>query len=539
MENEPYGFAIDNVFFEPIGASILFREMRWPPIPGWNHVGFHIGNVVYESIIIFPSKSGTYVSVDGVEKAKIDAIDGVQKQHTRATFLHNSKEKGKNNTPVKRVDEIPVDEELAIKMRNAIESVLGQPYTDFLNIEQNIGGPTVAFLSASAQKGGNKKFTCVGLIEWAAEEAEVNDGEGFIRNIFESFTVTVPIGGVPIEVPLFSPSLLHWSMKRQPLLQRASQWLQGFADPVDFIVTDPLGRKLGFVQDIGFMNEIPNAFYSGDGGVEQFLIPNSIPGTYIVESVGTNDDAFIAVGALGASKSYSGHLARGETKVQGIFVDPKPGTGGDVDWDGDVDNDDIQALIPQLNRFTDGLGDPGDLDGDGLLSEFDLLLLTELVKELDDVDVNSMIVIDVPRAGGDMIWLKGGVRSASWSDPFDPLSDDVELTIGGITVVVPAGSFTNRSALSPKCYYYNGGGAFSGDLSMILNFDKCSWRALLHDTDVDSLVEGDGTAVSLRIGENFGSDSFKWSKKHFYSWLGEQRNVARYYGFPTIFCSTD
>jgi hypothetical protein len=393
VKNEPAGYAIDNVFFVPIGPSVLFREKSddnkdgsWgfekDEIPGFDHSGFQMGNIVYESHP--PYDSGTYVSADGQESVTIVGINGVQSQFSRATFEHDST--STSFTPVVDFEEIPVEEELAGKMRNAIESVQGWP---FQFIDYSLDG-LEATLSPATQKGGDGSFTCVGLIEWAAEQAGRNGGEGFIRNSFESFTVPDPRTFPPglIEVPLLSPQLLNYAMKGQQLLQDVSQWLQGLFDPVDFIVTDPLGRKLGFVHGMGFFNEIPNAFYSGNGGVEQFLIPNAIPGTYTVELVGTDADVFAAVGASGSSESFNDFLAQGETSMRRLFVKPKAGTGGDVDGDGDVDSDDIQALIPQLNRFTDGLGNPGDLDGDGLLSDEDLALLTKLVGILEVIEVD-------------------------------------------------------------------------------------------------------------------------------------------------------
>lgn len=393
-ENEPAGYAIDNVSFVPIGPSVLFREhsgdtkqgtwgFQKDEIPGFDHSAFQMGNVVYESHPGY--RSGTYVSADGQESVAVAEVNGVQSQFTRNTFKHDSMT---GSTSVVDVEEIPVEEALAGRMRDAIESVQGTP---FQFIDYSLDG-LASTLSPVAQKGGNGTFTCVGLIEWAAEKAGHDSGQGFIRNSFESITVpdprTLSIPPAFIEVPLLSPQLLNYAMKGQQLLQGATQWLQGLFDPVDFIVKDPLGRRLGFVQGIGFLNEIPHAFYRGNGGVEQFLIPNAIPGTYTIELVGVGADAFMAIGASGSSDSFKGYLANGETNVRRIIVEPKAGTGGDVDHDGDVDTDDIQALIPQLNRFTDGLGNPGDLDGDGLLSDADLELLTQLVKVLEVVQVN-------------------------------------------------------------------------------------------------------------------------------------------------------
>jgi hypothetical protein len=290
-------------------------------------------------------------------------------------------------------EDIPIQQELATKMKDAIETRRG---SQFQFIDFSFPDGLAATLSPSAQKGGSNTFTCVGLVEWSAEQAGHNGGEGFIKNSFESFFISDPrsLAFPPalIEVPLLSPQLLNYAMKGQNLLQDVNQWVQGLFDPVDFILTDPLGRKLGFDQSSGHLNEIPNAFYSGNGGAEQFLIPNAIPGTYKIEFKGINNDVFAAIGANGSSNSFNGFLANEETEVRTLFVEPKAGTGGDVDGDGDVDENDIQALIPQLNRFTEGLGNPGDLDGDGLLSEADLTLLTKLVGILAVAEVNIDIL---------------------------------------------------------------------------------------------------------------------------------------------------
>lgn len=389
VENEPAGFAIDNVSFTPIGPSILFREKAdgekdgtWglsdDAIPGFDHVGFHIANEVYESHPGYPD--GTYVSADGQETASINSEFGVQAQHTLATFRHDNTTTG--STPVIDFEEIPIDESLANGMRTAIESVSG---ADFQGIDYSLDG-LEATLSPTEQKGGGNSFTCVGLIEWAAEQAGRNGGQGFINNSFESFTVPDPRLdnlGETIEVPLLSPQLLNYALKGGNLLENSKQYVQGLFDPVDFIVTDPLGRQLGFTQGRGSINEIPNAFYSGDGGVEQIFIPNAIPGAYEIEFVGTGEEVFAAVSAFGSSESISRSLASGESVKTSLSVDPRVGSGGDVDEDGDIDLDDINSLQSLLNTFTEGLGHPGDLDGDGLLSNQDLDLLAELVGVLD------------------------------------------------------------------------------------------------------------------------------------------------------------
>lgn len=384
VANEPAGYAIDNFSFVPIGPSVLFRENftdrkegTWEflgdEIPGFDHVGFHIDNKVYES---HPGYlAGTYVSADGEEKVNVAQIDGVQSEHSRATFAHDARLG--ESSPVKTFEEIPIDEQLAEKMRTAINTVRG--YT-FRRISFSFPDGLAKTLSPAAQKGGDQSFTCVGLVEWAAEQAGHNGGEGFIPSLMESVLIPDPRDlSKTIEVPFLSPQLLNYSMKVSQLVADAKQLVQGLIDPVDFVITDPLGRRLGAVQGVGAYNEIPYAFYPGDGDVEQILIPAAVPGRYVLRLVGTGDTTFSAVAALGASASFYGFLAEGQVVEREFIVEPRPGSAGDVNIDGKVNGLDTTALIPKLNTFTAGLGDPGDLDGDGLLSVEDLELLRKLI----------------------------------------------------------------------------------------------------------------------------------------------------------------
>jgi hypothetical protein len=400
VRNEPAGYGIDNLSFKPVGSSILFREhsadrkdgtwgFQKDEIPGFDHSAFQTGNLVYESHPGYTS--GKYVSADGKTSVQISQINGVQSQHSKETFKHDSKTA---TTTVSDFEEIPIDDELAQKMRAAIEAVFGTP---FQLIDYSVDGLQIT-LAPAVQKGANGRFTCVGLIEFAAEQAGHRGSQGFIRNVFESITVRDPRSLLPkfIEVPLLSPQLLNYAMKSQDLLQDAKQWVQGLFDPIDFVVTDPLGRRLGFVPGVGQVNEIPHAFYQGNGGVEQFLIPNAVPGTYTVTLIGVGSDAFAAVAALGPSQSFAGFLGVGQTAVKQIVVQPTVGSAGDVNGDGLINNLDVVALSQRLNKFTAGLGDPGDLDGDGFLSDADVALLTKLVSTitLGIADVNADSRID-------------------------------------------------------------------------------------------------------------------------------------------------
>jgi hypothetical protein len=89
------------------------------------------------------------------------------------------------------------------------------------------------------------------------------------------------------------------------------------------VITDPLGRRLGAVEGVGAYNEIPYAFYPGNGDVEQILIPAAVPGRYVFRLVGTGDSTFAAVAALGASASFNGFLAKGQVVEKEFIVEPR------------------------------------------------------------------------------------------------------------------------------------------------------------------------------------------------------------------------
>ncbi len=378
IATETAGYAIDNVSFTPVGPSIVFRENgdnSWffgdGEIPGFDHVGFHIDDKVYESHPGYDE--GTYYTEAG-DTIFVNDIDGVQSEFSREAFIFDSMVEG--STPVEDVQEIPVNRESATAMLSAINTLSNASFQfiDYGSIEG-----IQQTLLPDAQKGGDNSFTCVGMVEWAAEQAGINNGQGFIRDDFESFSVP-GIG----EVPALSPQLMYYSMKNQQTINNINQWLQGLFDPVDFLLVDPLGRRLGFTAELGDVNEIPNALFTGDGAVEMFFIPSPIPGTYTVTLKGLGTGALAGITDSESAIGFQGFLSEGEEVERELYVQPKPGTGGDVDGNGNVDDDDVLALTNKLGTFTASLVDAGDLDGDGVYTDNDVSLLIALLNVLDD-----------------------------------------------------------------------------------------------------------------------------------------------------------
>ena len=384
FENEPAGFAIDNLVSLPAQSSLIFLESGslitgvpiWGfnkniPIPGFDHVGLHIDDVVYESHPGYPT--GTYRGSDPDTPTKdITNRPGVQNQFTRLLFLHDSTTA---SSPTRTSSEIPLPRVTAEKMRTAIQSKLGAGFL-FPNYD-DIGKS----FSNEQQKGAGGAYTCVGLVERAAEEANINDGQGFVPNHLES--VNTVFG----KFPLLSPELLHFCA-RQPKACFNSSTVFGFVDPVDYMVTDPLGRRLGFTNQSGMINEIPGAFLTPDGALEQFVIPAAVPGIWSMEYNGLGEKVrgvltFSNQTATLQLNEFDGFLQNNGTVLKQIAVPVVPGIRGDVNVDGVLDILDVELVQSAIGRFTEGLYDSYDLTGDGKVKQDDVDTLLRLINVLN------------------------------------------------------------------------------------------------------------------------------------------------------------
>lgn len=394
FQDEPAGFAIDDFVSCQTQASILFREKSgdskestWgrkeDGIPGFDHTAFNYLGDVYESHPGYAA--GNYVSADNIESVSVKDKEGVQQQFTVATFSHDARA----GTTSRVVDfaQVPINKVDADAIKEVIEGIMATRST-FRFLDNRGLKPLLKSLNPYAQKGGGENsFTCVGLVEHAAEKAGINYGAGFIPNSLEAIRVGDQI------YPLLSPQLLYIIMSARSLiakggniLNKAMNTIKGWFDLVDYLLRDPLGRRLGIIAGVEF-NEIPLAFKSGDGGLEFFVIFNRVPGPYtltlhgvkgktglgVVEITGANKIGGLVIGSVkGAGDRYQARL-RAETFR---------GCTGDLNNDGLVDGTDRAILLSRLGVFTNGRDDPGDLNGDGILDSTDVDLFDRLVVAL-------------------------------------------------------------------------------------------------------------------------------------------------------------
>ncbi|MBD2625427.1 PEP-CTERM sorting domain-containing protein [Trichormus variabilis] len=282
-------------------TSLIFQDNGDWRIPGWDHVALNLSNWIYESTQSPVAQNTTSTKADselgfGAE-VQLEYDNGVQNQRTLNVLqqYHQSKQ----------VEEVPIDIDLGLKMAQAIMTKLDSKYQ---YITPDPG--SWKNISSSRQKGGDNLFTCVGLIEWAAEQAGLNNGQGFLPDDREGF---------------LTPSLLKDAVQNPNRYwgKSGNLWGMIYADPVDFILTDPLGRRLGYTQELGLLNEIPNTFYTGDGWSEQGYVPDLLQGQYTLDLFGLDDHAAVAFGNADNGVSFDGYLAKGEKRTL-VYTVPEP-----------------------------------------------------------------------------------------------------------------------------------------------------------------------------------------------------------------------
>lgn len=387
FRTEPAGYAIDNVVIKQAVASAVFREpVAGEPIdgfpveditiPGWNHVGLWVDGIVWESHPGYPGgdvafgETTTWLDAEGNSIAIVKE-SGVQNGFTLAAFQHASQTA---ETATLAFAAIPIPNELAQRMADQIELVADKEYPALSDMALEIFNP-------ESQKGDNARgtFTCVGLVEWSAEEAGHNAGQGFIPAAMESGVVYQ----LRPNFPIMTPGKLYYAMQNQQRLFNRRSWsqiFQGLLDPVDFMITDPLGRRLGYTQATGLLNEIPGAYYSGDGDIEEFAIPNPLPGTYTIEYVGLDAAVSGWVGDLNRAADIETYLPGNSPMRMNFNVPPAANSPGDVDGSGVIDTNDLNTLRrSNLPRFSEYAGDPSDLNDNGVIDQEDVTILTTLI----------------------------------------------------------------------------------------------------------------------------------------------------------------
>jgi Dockerin type I domain len=383
VPDESNGFVIDNFATYHAKSSILFRERSqgakdgsWGSndmkLPGFDHVALNVQGSVYESHPGY-DKGPVYVAAGGKDRTRVETIAGVQNEHIKGTFKQDSSTAG--STRVVAFEEIAIGEVQAVIMKTAIKTQMGSAgFSSIASIPDDDG--TFTSLHPDTQKGRSKSFSGVGLVEWAAERSNLGlDGEGFVPNKLES------IMAQDETFPLLSPQLLYYALQHSDIIQGATQFVKGFFFRVDYRVTDPLGRRVGFYNGVQY-SEIPATFSTPDGDLEYLIICNPLPGDYMFEIVGNDNAGVAAISVEGGQAIVERNKDNYSTvQVRTVTVPVIAGSRGDVDKNGAIDERDVLKLGQKVEVFTSGFLNPADVNGDGALNVVDVDLLSKCLNK--------------------------------------------------------------------------------------------------------------------------------------------------------------
>lgn len=306
----------------------------------FSHVGLNWKGDIYESHA--PYTQGQYWDVANNGYRPINPDNGVQKEHSFGSFLHSSPDPNHSPTPRREYVRIPdpLGQNYAGKMQAFIETQqLSSTYADAIG--------STAFLNPYEQKCYYGQCTGVGLTERASEEAFVRGGQGFIPNHLEFIEVNTLFFGprldaVPFEclitfpttpdcqrfadrdpsgvldITVLSPAFQHYFITQ--LDAEYNDWLQGWFQNIDFMLTDPQGNQLGYRDGTWTQTgNIPGVFYTATDSERHFFIPQRLAGNYSLEFFGLCNKGAIAV--LGDNKD--GTLISGCKEPP--ITDPDPG----------------------------------------------------------------------------------------------------------------------------------------------------------------------------------------------------------------------
>lgn len=321
----------------------------------FDHVGLWWNNQIYEASPAY--QDGQYFDILNDKLVTVQPDRGVQNGHTLGSFIHLSPDSNPQNSPIQNYAVTEIDRKTLQAMADFIQAeAMDKGYTETTPLG-------AALLTPFEQKGYNNKYTGIGLIERAAEEANVRAGQGFIPDYTEYIKVNRLFAGTaldnipweclevfpatvncqrianrnpisPFEFNMMSPEYLHYILENGP--GSTQNWLQGWFESIDFILTDPLGRRLGYTEELGRLNEITYinengkeayAMYTTEGEIERFYIPERLDGRYVLEFYGNCGDNSLAIFGDNENGTAIAGCKQEEKIVTPVKQVPEPATG--------------------------------------------------------------------------------------------------------------------------------------------------------------------------------------------------------------------
>jgi beta-lactam-binding protein with PASTA domain len=296
-------------------------------IPGLDHLGLLSDGLVSESHPGY-TPVGPYFDPQLNDSVSIASINGPQRQHTEGSFACATPAgvspacfnvSDYRTVPILKSDAQLMEAFIATYLEGPANAVY-PPLTNVFSQAQ-----LVTFVDSQVQKGrspnqfagGGITFTCVGLIERAAEEAGVNGGQGYIPDALEETILPLPLRlTLGVDTLSFLSPQMMWVAMTHPVDLQSQNWITGFIDTIDFMVTDPSGNRFGYTGSTGLVREIPNVYYTGHGQLDQFLITNPAAGTYSVQLFGNGTNStFVMASAGQEGAGFDGVLPSGQVQT--------------------------------------------------------------------------------------------------------------------------------------------------------------------------------------------------------------------------------
>lgn len=186
-------------------ASLVFidraangEEVNWL---GGAHVGLHLpGERILESSRSY--SLGDYSDVLAAQTISVAPDTGVQNSHTLGSFVGLAATSASTNSWNGALGSVgPANVTLAqwSAMRDFIVGESSRSYAPYIGL--------LSFASVKGLSGG--RYSQAGLLERAAELAQVNAGAGFVPNTLEFIATPHPSNGSTLYLQVLSPSLLH------------------------------------------------------------------------------------------------------------------------------------------------------------------------------------------------------------------------------------------------------------------------------------------------------------------------------------------
>jgi len=160
-------------------------------------------------------------------------------------------------------------------------------------------------------------------------------------------------------------------------------------------------------------------------------------------------------------------------------------------------NEYAEYLLDHQNL--DGSWGPGQWGNEPICTAWAILTLCKkVIPGIDYIEIDHMRVEFDTRPNRDKIKIFQARLQLDEGASYDLTEDDVMVSVDGVVITIPAGSFDQKG--NKEKYHFTSTGGVEPKVSMDLDFDKGEWSLMAHDVDASVVCSCDGVHVILKIG---------------------------------------